>query len=66
MKIILNGKPRECSQSCSVQDLLDELKAVPDQVAIVLNEDVVPAKRRPNVVLKEGDRIEILTLAAGG
>jgi len=66
MKITVNGKQRECGKSCSVKDLLDELDITPDRVAIVLNEDVLPPKRIPYVILREGDRLEILTLAAGG
>ncbi len=66
MKISVNGKQRDCAKSCSVQDLLDEMKIVPDRVAIVLNDDVLPPKRIPYVILREGDQVEILTLAAGG
>lgn len=66
MKIIVNGKPHECDRHCSIEDLLHKIGAVPDQVAIVLNEDVLSPKRIPYVVLKEGDQVELLTLAAGG
>lgn len=66
MKITVNEKPRECDRDCSIEDLLSKIGAVPDRVAIVLNDDVLSPKRIPYVVLKEGDRVEILTLAAGG
>ncbi|MBU4200103.1 MAG: sulfur carrier protein ThiS [Verrucomicrobia bacterium] len=66
MKIIVNGEPRECQNACSILDLLDELNIPADQAAIVVNDDVVSPKRRAYIVLREGDRVEILTLAAGG
>jgi thiamine biosynthesis protein ThiS len=66
MKINVNGKARDCGRDNSLDDLLREMGAVPDRVAVVLNDDVVSPKRVPYVILKEGDRIEILTLAAGG
>jgi thiamine biosynthesis protein ThiS len=66
MKINVNGKARDCDLDNSLDDLLREMGAVPDRVAVVLNDDVVSPKRVPYVILKEGDRIEILTLAAGG
>lgn len=42
------------------------MKIPADEVAVVLNDDVVAPKRRDYIMLREGDRVEILTLAAGG
>ncbi len=66
MKITVNGKSYECQHACSILDLLDEMNIPADQVAIVVNDDVVAPKRRAYIILREGDRIEILTLTAGG
>ncbi len=66
MKIMVNDKPYECPSVCSLLDLLSEMKIPADEVAVVLNDDVVAPKRRDYIMLREGDRVEILTLAAGG
>ena len=66
MKITVNGKSYESRNAGSILDLLDEMNIPADQVAIVVNDDVVAPKRRAYIMLREGDRIEILTLTAGG
>jgi thiamine biosynthesis protein ThiS len=36
------------------------------RVAVLLNDEAVPAPRRSLTPLHEGDRVELLTFAAGG
>ncbi|NLB60604.1 MAG: sulfur carrier protein ThiS [Lentisphaerae bacterium] len=66
MKITVNGKPYDCPQAYSVLDLLNGMQIPADRVAIVLNDDVISPKRIGYIMLREGDNVEMLTLAAGG
>lgn len=64
--IIVNGKPHATRAECTVAELLRELGAVPARVAVMVNDDVVPADRRATRLLHAGDRVEIVIFAGGG
>ncbi len=66
MKIIFNGEPREMIGSKTVAELLKELNLEPKHVAVEVNLDVVPRSSHADYVLKDGDRLEIVTLVGGG
>jgi len=66
MIITVNGEPRKYGNACSVRDLLQDMDVPGERVAVVVNDDVVSPRRRGELLLREGDRVEILTLAAGG
>ncbi|MFC1498033.1 sulfur carrier protein ThiS [Verrucomicrobiota bacterium] len=66
MKLIVNGKPYECSEKPSLASLCNGIGADIDRVAVVINDEVIPKTKRESIVLSEGDRIEMLTLASGG
>ena len=66
MKIVLNGEPREIATNTTVAALVQELKLEPRNVAIEVNLDVVPRQQHAAVMLREGDRLEIVTLVGGG
>lgn len=64
MKILLNGEPREVV-SQTLATLLTEC-AISGRVATAVNEEFVPAGVRGEVILRTGDRIEIITPMQGG
>jgi sulfur carrier protein len=66
MKVIVNGSTREYGDDKSLADLIGELGAVSERVAMLLNERVIPVAERDRVRLKDGDRVEILTFMGGG
>jgi len=66
MNLTVNGKPYTHNGDGSIAALASELKAPLDKVAVLVNNDVVPRKMQGAVSLKEGDRIEIITMAGGG
>jgi thiamine biosynthesis protein ThiS len=66
MNIIVNGAEHRHAGTGRLADLLDELKAVPGQVAIMVNERIIPKDQREGVRLAEGDRVEIITFMGGG
>jgi sulfur carrier protein len=66
MHIFVNGTPREIADGSTVAALLQQLALEARNVAVELNRDVVPRARHADVVLQDGDRLEIVTLVGGG
>jgi sulfur carrier protein len=66
MTIEVNGKPREIANGTSVASLLDELGVKQPHVAVELNLEVVPRAEHAATALRDGDRLEVVTLVGGG
>jgi len=66
MEVRINGKPREVPEGLSLTALLQELGLDSRYAAVALNGEVVRRADHPAVVVKEGDRIEIVHAVAGG
>ncbi len=66
MQIVVNGETAEKPEGLTLQGLLQDLGANRARVAVVVNDDVVTSERRGTCVLKDGDRVDILTFAGGG
>ena len=49
-----------------VAELLEQLDLEPRYVAVEVNLDLVPRDRHQELVLKAGDRLEVVTLVGGG
>ena len=50
----------------SLKNLIDKLKLPIKKVAIELNREIVNRKRIAKIILKSGDRIEIVNFIGGG
>ena len=66
MEIQVNGETREVSNNLSLQQLIASLNLAPERIAIELNHNVVRRLNYPSVILKEGDRVEIVHFVGGG
>ena len=66
MKLTVIGEAREIAGSPTLQQLVDTIISGGTRVAVVVNDEVVPAAARAGYALKDADRIEILTFAGGG
>ena len=66
MLITVNGIQHTHQGNGSLADLLKELDAQPDQVAIAVNDRIISKNERMLVRLLAGDRVEILVFARGG
>ena len=66
MNILLNGQPREEPAELTVAELLARLKLPPRGIAVELNQQIVPRSRHAEQKLRDGDRIEIVSLVGGG
>lgn len=64
--IVLNGEPRAIAEGSTVAALVAELGLSPQQVAVERNRDIVPRGAHAQVVLREGDQLEIVTFVGGG
>jgi sulfur carrier protein len=66
MDIRLNGKPRDVREGITVSGLLEELALHAQRVAVMVNDEIVKRDRFGEVALQPGDRVEVLTIMAGG
>lgn len=66
MVVSVNGKPREVEEGWSIAKLLETLQLNPLRVAVVLNQEIVKRQHYGATFLKEGDKVEIVTIMAGG
>jgi sulfur carrier protein len=66
MNIVVNGNKHELGGAGALGQLLKELEIVSERVAVMVNDRIVPKAARGEFVLKEGDRVEILTFIGGG
>jgi thiamine biosynthesis protein ThiS len=65
MNMMLNGVSKETSAG-TIQELLTENQLLPTQVAVELNGTVLFRHEYEQTTIKEGDRIEIVRVVAGG
>ena len=66
LSIRLNGEPRSIAPGTSVDALVRQLGLRPEVVAVELEERLVARDRRASTILRDGDRVEIVTLVGGG
>jgi sulfur carrier protein len=69
MKLHINGEEREFANSpaaFTLAALVERLGMKADRVAIELNRDIVPRDRWADILLNEGDRLEIVHFVGGG
>jgi len=65
MRITVNGEARETADD-TVAALLESLGLARQAVAVEVNREVVPKADHPTHRLREGDRVELVTLVGGG
>jgi thiamine biosynthesis protein ThiS len=66
MQIILNGEPYQLDQPLSVTDLLSQLEIDPRRVAVEHNLAILKRQRFPEVLVADGDTVEIVNFVGGG
>lgn len=66
MKLFINGNWKEILDGLTVRNLLDTLQLNPDTVAVELNLEIVSKKEYDKQLLKDGDKIEIISFVGGG
>ncbi len=66
MRITINGQTENLDGAMSVADLLARRNIEPVRVAVEINEDIVPRRTLAETMIRDGDRIEIVTFVGGG
>ncbi len=66
MTIQLNGKDHELDTPTSVEALLKSIGLGNKPVVVELNKTALFPREYPEKQLEEGDKVEIITIAAGG
>jgi len=66
MQVTINGAKDSIPDDLSVAGLLTRLKVEPIRAAVEINENLVRRTTWTKTMVREGDRIEIVTLVGGG
>lgn len=66
VKIHVNGEPREISRAKNLRELLDEMQLPPHALLIEHNGTALRRNEWDVSLLRDGDRIEIVKIVAGG
>ncbi len=66
IRLFVNGETREYDKDATVASLLEKLGTPPERVAIELNLQVLDKQEYARTVLKDGDRLEIISFVGGG
>ena len=65
-KIQLNGASYEINRGTKLNELLNKLKLKKNKVAIEVNGEIIEKNKYPNLILRKGDKVEIVHFIGGG
>ena len=66
VNITLNGEARHLNGELSLRDLLSSLGLDPRKIAVERNLEIVPRGTFEEIIVQEGDRLEIVHFVGGG
>lgn len=66
MNIRLNGKDHSLETAVNIEQLLASIDLAGKPVVVELNQQALFPREYANSTLQDGDRVEIITIAAGG
>ena len=67
MQISINGNPRQfLEKSMSIAQLINTLNVAGKRIAIECNGEIVPRSQFEDVILYDGDKLEIVGAVGGG
>ena len=66
MNVTVNGKPMTLEENTSVIRLIEVMELGQKRVAVEVNKELAVKKVWAETILKEGDKIEIVTFVGGG
>ncbi len=64
--ITINGKQIQLTAEMSVADYLEQNNYQINRIAVEMNEEILPKYSYSETMLKDGDRLEIVTFVGGG
>ncbi len=65
-RVSVNGEPREVPTGTSVGQLVATVTDLASGVAVAVNGEVVPRRAWAGTLLRDGDRVEVITAVQGG
>ena len=65
-RVIANGREVQANLPCSLEQFLVEQKLLPRSVVVELNGEAVTPSEFSQRQIKDGDRLEIVKIVAGG
>jgi thiamine biosynthesis protein ThiS len=66
MQVVINGEKKELAEGLTVKELLDKSGIVTNQVAVEVNLNIVSKTEFEKHVIKQGDKVEIISFVGGG
>lgn len=66
IRLIINGENRELKKDATLADLLEEMGTSSERVAVELNLRILDKQEYDRTILKDGDRLEIISFVGGG
>ena len=66
MRVTVNGKPRELHARVSLLEFLQSHDINPALVAVEHNGDIIRRERLGEVIISEGDTLEVVHMVGGG
>lgn len=66
ISITLNGEPRRVAAGLSIAALVADIGLKPEKVAVERNRVIVPRSTLAEVMLADGDELEIVHFVGGG
>ena len=64
--ITVNGKQIQLTSEMSVADYLEQNNYKINRIAVEMNEEILPKYSYSDTMLKDGDRLEVVTFVGGG
>jgi len=64
--LLVNGEPRRFAGPATLSDLLTILGLDPRMVVVELNREIIRRPRLGEVMLREGDQVELVHFVGGG
>ncbi len=66
MTFELNGEAQQAEPPINVRALLERFQLAGRRVAVAINARVVPKSRFDDVLIRDGDRVEVIQAVGGG
>lgn len=66
MILRINGEDADVPDGTTAEELVSLLGHRPERVALEIDGEICPRTSRPSTVLKEGQRVEVVSFVGGG
>lgn len=64
--MLVNGKALDIPSGITIQQLLEKLGICPEKVVVEVNREIIAKENYKEMLLHEGDKVEIVSFVGGG